>query len=390
MSSNSTFDVEVAIIGGGMGGLVAGVALNQAGIDAHVFEQAPAYGDVGGHLTMDTAAIEVLANYGLDKPFLELSSPLACMELKKLSTGDVVMQMPFPDLGALGVEDESRKGDRQLYAFLRSDFLKVAVEAIPESKMHTGHILTSLENGDGNATATFENGNTVTAKVILGADGVKSLARRMFDDSAAAPAGHSILRTLCSVDVLPERIVNDRMNFWDGWEFGDKEAGIGAHMLTVPVRGGKFVSVDIQFQGGDQLEDCDPWDIPVERVLARYPAKDEMDPVIYDMIEARLEPITVHALWDRPVASKWVDGQIAILGDAAHNMRPTLGQGACQAIHDAHELTKCLSEKGLTSEALKAYESVRAPYVKSIVEVAKNLKVDPKAWKKKVDADRAK
>jgi len=381
MSTNPVDPVAVAIIGGGIGGLTTAVALHQAGIDVHVYEQAAEYRDVGGHLTMDTAAIEVLARWGLDVPFNRVACELAGMEIKDLETGKVIVTMPFPDLGALGVKDDKRMGTRVCHAFLRSDYLKLLTDRLPADRLHTGHKLTALSGDAQQATATFENGAQVKASVMLLADGVRSMARAMFDNAPAVPAGHTVLRTLCSAELLPADMPNDRMRFWDGWRFGDKPNNVGVHALTVPVRDRRFVSIDLQFMGGDQLEDCNPWDLPYARVMQRYPA--ELDPLLKKMLDARLEPITAHALWDRPVATQWVDQRIAIMGDAAHSMRPNLGQGACQSIHDAGELVAQFARHGLGHEALKAYEAVRMPYTQSIVEAAKNLVVDPKAWKNK-------
>tara|TARA_R110001599_G_scaffold26544_5_gene93625 strand:+ start:5184 stop:6332 length:1149 start_codon:yes stop_codon:yes gene_type:complete len=375
----SAQSVEVAIIGGGIGGLTTAVALNRAGIDAHVYEQADAYGDIGGHLTIDDAAIAVLARWGLDESFGEISCLLPQMQVKKLDTGEEIVTMPFPDLGSLGVSDDGRMGTRVVHAFLRADLLDLLLKAVPEGKVHTGCKLTALEGGDESAVASFENGATVTASIILAADGVRSLARKMFDDVPATKAGHSVLRTMCPMEAVPEHLREYQMQFWDGWAFGNKEAQEGVHVLTVPVRDGRFLSVDLQFIGGDQLEDCNPHDLPVDRVMSRYP--DTLDPAVQAMIDARVEPIAAYPLFDRPVAEKWVDGRIAILGDAAHSMRPNLGQGACQSIHDAGALADAFAEYGISTAALESYEAVRKPYTQSIVEIAKKMMVDPKAWK---------
>lgn len=379
--SSDAINVDVAIIGGGIGGLATAVALNQAGIDAHVYEQTTAYGDVGGHLTIDDAAIAVLAEVGLEEAFREMSCPLNGIEMKNLGTGEVLAHFPHPDLAAMGVADDSRTGTRVVYAFQRADFLQMLVDAIPAENVHTGHRLTSLDGTADSATASFENGAQVTAEIVLAADGVRSQARASFDDSAAIPADWTILRTLCPADVLPADLPNDRMRFWNGAEFGQPPA-IMTHLLTVPVRGNEFISLDLQFVGGDQLEDCNPRAIPIDRVMARYP--DSMDPVVNAMIEARVEPIAAYPIHDRPVAEKWVDQRIAIVGDAAHSMRPSLGQGACQSLHDAGQLRASLAAHGLTTEALEHYESIRKPYVKMIVEAAKNAPVGPP---KKADDD---
>ncbi|MFK8018786.1 MAG: FAD-dependent oxidoreductase [Pseudomonadales bacterium] len=378
---------EIAIVGGGIGGLIVGYGLHQEGYDVHIYEQAPEYKDIGGHLTMDSPTVEVLARWGLDEPFKEISCELNGMEVRNIDDGGVITHFQYPSLGALGVDDPNDTGIRILRAFLRPDFLDMVTSRMPKERLHTNHRLVALENAEDYATAVFENGERVQASVILGADGVHSIARNMFDKAEAHAAGHTILRTLCNGDVLPEDYPNDRMRFWDGWKYGDKENQIGFHVLTVPVREGRYVSVDLQFMGGDQLEDCHPQDVPIERVEARYP--DTMDPVIQSMVDARLEPITVHSLYDRRVSTSWVGGRIAIMGDAAHSMRPNLGQGACQSIHDAGQLVASINELGPGAEALKHYEAIRKPYVESIVETAKNTMPDPKKWKDKGQNDAA-
>lgn len=379
MTNKNVTNVDVAIIGGGIGGLTTAIALHAMGIDAHVYEQAHAYGNVGGHLNMDEAAISVLSRWGLEKPFHEMASEMDGIEVRDIETSEVIARLPFPDLADMGVEDDSRKGDRIAHAFLRTDYLEMLTSRLPEGRLHVGHKIVDFESKPDSASATFENGVEVSADIMLFADGVRSLARARFDDSPAVRAPHTVLRTLCSADVLPDDVPNNCARVWDGWRFGDKANGLGALVLIVPVRGGEIVSIDLQFFGGDQVEDCPQNDIPYERVMKRYP--DEMDPIVTKMLEARTEPIAAYALYDREVSNKWVDNRVALIGDAAHSMRPSIGQGACQSVHDAGEIAKQFAEHGLTNEALLAYEAVRKPYTQSVVEASKNLVVDPKAWK---------
>lgn len=380
----STQTTDVAIIGGGMGGLVLAAALDRAGIDYRIYEQAPRFGVIGGHLTIDTAAIEVLARYGLDQLFLDMASPMRTIEVRKLDTGDVVTEFPFPDLGSMGVADPNRHGARTVYGFLRADFVRTVAATLPQDRLFIGHRLSSIDERDGRAVASFDNGHVISAKLLIGADGVRSMARRMFDDAEARPAGINICRTTVPSELMPEDMPCDRMRFWDGWAFGSKERGEAVHVLIAPVRGGDFVCIDVNVYGGDQFEDCDPFDIPFERIAARFP--ETIDPVILKLIEGRIEPFAGHPLFDRRVANRWTSDTIAILGDAAHSMRPTLGQGACQAIHDADAIARAISKHGLGPAALGAYEAERSDYVKSIVEVALKTVVDPKEWKDRAES----
>jgi salicylate hydroxylase len=169
--NNGLNKVDVAIVGGGIAGLTTAVALTQAGLDVHVYEQAPAYGEVGGHLTMDPAAVAVLARWGLDGPFNDISCELDGMEVKSLRTGQVLAAFPHPDIGALGVEDDDRKGTRILRSFLRTEFLGMLAAQLPAQNLHTGHKLVALAGDETGATVRFENGSAATASIVLGADG---------------------------------------------------------------------------------------------------------------------------------------------------------------------------------------------------------------------------
>lgn len=373
--------VDVAIIGAGIAGMTLAAAMNKVGIKAHLFEQADVFGQVGGHLTLDTAAIGVLNRWGFDVPFLEMAQELNGIEVRHLGSGDVIAHFGLPDLGSMGVEDPNRHGSRIVYAFLRADFLKTLADLIPADQLHTGYLLKSLQDGTDHAEAFFENGETVRAGAIFSADGIRSIARDMFDASAVAATGVSIARTRAPASLLLDGMPNDRMRFWDGWEFGDKATNNGTHVLTAPVRAGKFVCIDIQLHGGDQMEDCDRWNLPGDRISARLPETIH-DPV-RALFDGRDEVIVSHPLLDRQVANKWSGKRVVIIGDAAHAMRPTLGQGACQSIHDVGQLLQNIEEHGLNGNAFAAYEATRAPYVRSIVDTAKKVVVDPKAWKDK-------
>ncbi|MFK8018793.1 MAG: FAD-dependent oxidoreductase [Pseudomonadales bacterium] len=377
MSKN---EVEIAVIGGGIGGLSAAVLLNQAGYDAHVYEQAPVYLDIGGHLNIDSYTIAVLARAGLEDAFRKMACLCPEILIKKIDSGEEIMTVPFLDIGSLGVDAPDRMGTRVINSFMRSDLLDLLKRHIPEGKLHVDHKLIELEGRENGAVASFDNGEEVSASIVIAADGVRSLARKKFDDVPATKGHYSILRTSCAIDVVPEELRINKFLYWDGSEYGDLLKGEdGAALLTAPVRNGTVLSLDLQFQGGDLFEDCDPLDIPLDRVMARYP--ETLDPVVKDMIDSRLEPISAYPLYDRPVAEKWVEGRIVLLGDAAHSMRPYLAQGACQSIQDAGAILDAFSEFGLTHEALKSYEALRKPFTQSIVEAARNAPSNPKVYK---------
>lgn len=374
MTSAAVTECDVAIIGGGVGGLALAAALDQAGVEAHVFEKWPDFGEVGGHLTIDNYAIEVLDRFGVAKSFLEASTRLHGLEIRAMHGGGILNHIKLPDLGSMGVDDAERTGTREAWGFLRSDLVKLFASHVPDERLHTDYEFVSLVDGDESCEATFANGETVRAKLVVGADGARSIVRQILDDAPSENVGVTICRVNAPADLLPADHPNDRLRLWDG----NVDKGVGSVALTCPVRGGADVAIDVLFVQGDQLEDADKQDVPVDRVFARLP--DDVDPLLIKLIEGREGPIVAHGLYDREVAKVWSGKSLTIIGDAAHAMRPNLGQGACQSIHDAGALSTAIAEHGLNTDALHAYEAARADYVRQIVAVSKSTPPTPEAW----------
>src|SRR5579863_328902 len=207
--SPSEFDVDVAIAGAGVGGLAAAIALQRAGITADVYEQARELGEAGGSLTLDTPALDVLRDWDLADEFLGLAVHCDGLENRSIS-GEFLNHFQLPDLTAMGVEVEGRTGIREIFAILRADLQLMLLRQIPAAHVHLRKKLRSAADRGTHAEAVFEDGTTVRARVLIGADGIQSVVRKLFSEVDAQRSDVTICRSLASADQLPADLPNDR------------------------------------------------------------------------------------------------------------------------------------------------------------------------------------
>jgi salicylate hydroxylase len=326
---------DVAIIGGGIGGAAAAVALRQAGFDAVVFERAEELREVGGGVVLREPSRALLEEWGV----LNALKPkmVAVAELEVLSRdGSIIAAAPA------AIEPGAT------HTVHRADLHGALISHVPAESIQLGHRLRSVANGESHAEAEFENGRRIRARLIVGADGLRSRVRSLFDSTPMTFHKSLTNRTIAPADVLPAHMANDRIRVWQD---GEKR------LIMLPIRGGTQVSLNAAIPIDTPPDDL--WgSMPADELLAHY---DEFDPVVRRLIEARLAPITTHPVYDKDPIEKWSEGRVVLLGDAAHPMSPMNGQGANQAIQDAGALAEALKSTKELGAALLAYQTVRAP-----------------------------
>lgn len=360
-------NISIAIIGAGIGGVAAAVGLDRAGFDVKLYDQAPAFAEVGGTITIDAYTIRVLQAWGIADELMSRVAPCHNIEMRTMA-GELVSSGPIPDLTDIGVDVPGRTGPRELFGVQRSDLHGAILRHFPTAQTFPGMRLRSVTDKGTHAEATFDDGTTIKPRILIGADGIRSTVRKVFTDVEATPAGVTICRSLASAEHLPDGWPNDRMRRWEH-QLGD---GGSVNSLFAPTRQGTQVGIDTSLYLGDQLEDLENNVVPLERLLALYP--DNTDPVILNALRAGLVETRSYPLFDLPVIDNWSSESITLLGDAAHAMRPLLGQGANSAIQDADELVNALVREPEVGEALQAYERVREPFTNAIKRAARNFR----------------
>jgi salicylate hydroxylase len=336
--------LRIAVIGGGIGGLTAAVALSQAGFEVDVYEQAPELTEVGGGINMAPNATRVLRQLGLVEGLdREGVRPLGTHQ-RRWQDGRTLQRAP------LNPRCEQLYGAPHM-TIHRADLLAVIAAAFPAERVHLGHRMVGVTEQGDSVEARFDNGSAVTADVVVGADGIHStVSAALFGEEDPAFAGCVAYRGLVPV----ERIAGL------GLELGNQSwVGPGGHFVHYFVSRARLLN----FVGWTEHDEWNREDWTDRATIARALAafKDWHEEV--RTIIAAAETCFIWALFDREPLPRWSIGRVTLLGDACHPMYPFMGQGAAMAIEDGAALAACLSAVADPADALQQYERLRLPRV---------------------------
>jgi 2-polyprenyl-6-methoxyphenol hydroxylase-like FAD-dependent oxidoreductase len=337
--------MDVVVAGGGIAGLAAGAAIARAGIDVTILERAPFLGAVGSGLVLapnGMAALDAIdpalgasvraagwvAAPGQARPWLGPG-------------GDVLSTDPIGEL-------EARWGTPQVSlrrAALQAALLDAARTA--GATIRTGATVTSHADHGSHVEIRLDDGTCLSAKALLGADGVRSAVRaRLLADGPPRYCGYTSVRGEARAPRgLPHGFVAT-----DG----------GTHLFAAAVGPGQlYWAAKFDAHQGE-------WPAKADARAALLDLLAGWDERIVDMVRAP-GPIVVSDVLDRDPVPQWTHGRVTLLGDAAHPMSPAVGQGASLAVEDAVVLAKCLRDHDDVTEALAEYSAVRAPRAAAVV-----------------------
>jgi salicylate hydroxylase len=327
--------VRVAIVGGGLGGLCATLALLRAGVtEVRAFEQQSELGEIGAGIQIAPNAVRVLRRLGVELE--EIAVPLeVAWEFRRWEDGEVLFSQRY------GAEGEERYGAPYLTVH-RAQLLDAIAAQIPQPHVVLGRrVVQATVEGD----VSFEDGATERFDVVVGADGIHSLVRDAVlgaDDPVFT--GLAAYRALVPADAAPDFARRPVCSIWLG---PDK------HFVHYPVSAGREVNLVTANPAGDWREESWTAEGTVEDFLAEFAGWAQP---VQQLISAATRTKR-YAFYERPPVTRWVSGRIALLGDAVHPMLPFFAQGAGQAIEDAAVLAGCLNAGG--EDALARYESLR-------------------------------
>jgi len=377
--------VHAIINGAGMGGLFAALALRESGkfksID--VYEQTSTPGTAGAGITMPPNGARLCKWLGVDLAGGDPKGPHGAVDGGRaaiLENTRMVM-----DDGSISVKplDHNTKANDQanFHHMHRLDLLmclyKRCLEFGPDSvedcpiQIHMSKRLKSISQTDDLATATFEDGTTDTAEVVIGADGLNSITRQ-FVYPEAPPRRWTFV--VCYRGLIPREQVAE-LTKEDGSPMDynpinsssmDARKSEFGYVVTYWVRGGELLNVWFGYYepNADEFEtgegDWFPADRPemIENVKKAFKDDKRMDDAV--ALVGGVESPTKWGLYDLDAFPSWHNGRIAVMGDAAHAVLPTFGQGAALAIEDGAALGKCFElHGGDVYSALLHYERVR-------------------------------
>jgi salicylate hydroxylase len=339
-------DAKIMIIGAGIGGLAAALALQRRGFRVAVYEKAKQIREVGAGVIITANARRALHDLGIDQKLEALSSSFSVFHTCHYATGAV--------LRAVTNEDIRLKTGYASLGVHRADLHTLLMEAVLENDrdcLHANCEFAGLEQDDAGVTVRFSTGENAHADVLVGADGNVSAVRSfLFPQEAPKFAGQVAFRSLIP-DALVPASIRSRVSVMS--------AGPGRYLLCYPLRGGKTVNL-VGLVQSDTWE-AEGWSIPAtNEEFAK--AFEGYEPDLISLIRNIPEgDVFKWGLRDREPLKTWTVGRVTMLGDAAHPMTPFLGQGACMAIEDALLLGRAFAESSSVSEALRRYEDARRP-----------------------------
>ncbi len=343
---------DIIVVGAGIGGLVAALALVQRGVSVRVVEQAGELKEIGAGIQLSANATRVLYQLGLGDQLSAIEAQPEGKEVRLWSTGQRWR------LFDLGVESIAKYGYPYVTLY-RADLHKLLAEALQQRSpgcLQLGARCVASRQFHDHVEVTLENGSRITGALLIGADGVHSMVRQQhiaLDNPVFS--GFVAWRGVIPSENLPERL---RAPIGVNW------VGPGAHVIHYPLRRGELIN----FVG---IVERDDWQVEswtergsTDECLHDFAGWNED---VLELAAAVPEPYK-WALMVREPISNWTDARVTLLGDAAHPTLPFLAQGAAMAIEDGYILARCLDAFSAAPEAaLKRYQDLRIDRTSKIV-----------------------
>ena len=335
--------MRIAIIGGGIGGLTAALALRQFGFDPTVFEQAPELLEVGAAILMWPNAMRVLQRLGLAKAIQQHGAVLE-QAVWLRHDGKQLNRFRLP------------KTDQPAVALHRADLQRVLMEALPRESIRLNHVLAKLEQPGSEVVADFANQPSVTADLLIGADGLHSRARtQLLNDEAPSDRGYVAWRgvTTHTPRSLPPASAIEIHGKGQRFGIGPLGSGKIGWWCSVNKTADVFESAtDAKEVSGHYYTESTR-----ERLLNLF--RGWCEPISELIQSTPLSSLVHNPTFDRPPVRRWGARSVVLIGDAIHPLTPNLGQGGCLAIEDAAVLARCLEKYAEIPVALSRFETVR-------------------------------
>lgn len=340
--------LKVVIIGAGIGGLTAAVALQQSGYEVEVYDRVKELRPAGAAISVWSNGVKVLNALGLGKQMAQIGGQMDRMEYRTIE-GKLLNAIDlYPLVEAVG---------QRPYPVARTDLQAMLLSAFAGEVTLNARCV-GVEADKTGVTAIFEDGHRTTGDLLIAADGVRSILREHVLGKAVEPQYGGYVNWNGLVPISPDLAPHDTWAIY----VGDYK-----RVSLMPVAGDRFYfffDVPMPREKASELGDVRAdltnffvgWADPVQTLIQRLDPETTNRVLIHDV-----GPI-----------DRMVRGKVALLGDSAHATCPDLGQGGCQAMEDALVLAQCLLTTNLSVEdALQRYERARKERTAAIVEKAR-------------------
>jgi salicylate hydroxylase len=340
---------RIAIIGAGIGGLTAAVAMRRRDVDVELYEQSPVIGEIGAGVTLSPNAIKAYRALGLEAQIAAIGFESDYQLVRSWNTGNVISKV-----FRKGVYE--KEFGAPYLSVHRADLVEVLRRELPDRAIHLGARCVEVETSTAGARARFADGTEIEADVIVGADGIHSAVRHsLFGPEAPRFTGSVCWRGLVPIDAVPSGRIGKDLTMY---------MGPHSHVIHFMVRSGKLINFVAHVETDAWTQES--WTQECDRSEVMETFAGWHTPLLQLLGSA--ERYYKWALYDRDPIEHWSKGRATLLGDAAHAMLPHIGQGACMAIEDGYALAAVIAQMpDELGEALRHYERLRLPRTRRAV-----------------------
>ncbi len=339
---------RIAIVGGGIGGLAAALALERRGAETIVCEQSGALSEIGAGLNLTPNAVKALRALDLEKETQAIAAETDFLNIRSWKSGRYISRTKRGDF--------RQKFGAPNLSVHRADLLEVLAAALKTTQFRFNARCVGVESNDRSATVQLADGSAIEADLVVGADGIHSVVRTaLFGADAPHFTGCVCWRGMVPAEAVPDEIDMKNGAMW---------LGPHGHVVHYPVRRGELLNIVAHIDSDAWTEESWTRQCDVSEVIATYASWNPLLGLLYP----RSERWYKWALYDRDPLERWVKGRATLLGDSAHAMLPYLGTGAGMAIEDAVVLGAAFARQtDDLGAALAAYEQLRVPRTKAAV-----------------------
>lgn len=341
--SNGKTRAPVLVVGGGIGGLAAALALSHKGVSVQVLEQAPEFKEIGAGIQLGPNVFRMFEVLGLTQEMFRWCAFPEALEFRDSITAETIIDMRI----------DKRFHDKYHapYGVIhRADMLNVIYNACKQSSLiefATSQKVVSIEDDGAGVTAKTETGETYRGAALIGCDGLWSTVReKIVGDGKPVVSGHIAYRAVLPTAEWPKEYRLPKMVVWCGEK---------THLVHYPLRRGELFNLVAVFHSDRYEEGWDTYGDPGE-LEARF--ADKCEPV-----RTLLQKVNAWRMWvlcDRPATKSWTQGRMTLLGDAAHPMLQYLAQGGNMALEDAVCLATQVDDADCDYErAFRKYQELR-------------------------------